>query len=690
MMAKKGRKASTKQFSSHIDPRKEEELKWIKTEVENNVRRIVMLIKSSVNQSNRDSNQRRKTELIQLVEDFHKKYHSLYSLYDNLKGEVREKCSAKNDRHGVDSSSSSSSSSSVSSSDSESYFSPEEAAAGGGGGGGRSGGSSGSESSNKRIRKPHRSREEKPPNIAVETPDSEDVILKDTLTSTTEVNVDGLDSTLGSSSFDDRVPRPEELFIKDLSVQSDENESKLMKECSNLKEKLVEKEELLLCVTKEYEDRVASLKLELENSRAKMREFEEKMERKLEKLRACEERKGMEDQIESLNLQKAALEERLECRSNELKQLESANSSLQAKIKEMETKDKEKEDEISALLQKNHENRKDERSHQVNGMTEKINSLQQEILSMSNQKLELETLLEEKCREISECHSEVESMKQKISLYNHQKSSFNDRSSRSIEKEEGEEEEDLRSRIAQQEHTIKKLKNQHIEMKEKFEEANTNFQNAERKIDEMLEELRKKYEDSLRILSRRIRVAEQLHTENKEWYLKTRETYERENKELKELATTHNNGVKRIQEMSVVANEALASLDAVSLQFEKCTSNFVSRISSVSCELNFAKDWVSRKQKAMAHVKGDVDCLVSQLGVKEREIMVYREKVWKSENKVRELEKIVKESEDAMCDLKEEKREAIRQLCVWIDYHRSRCDYYKKMLAEVGCFIKTP
>ncbi|VFQ67988.1 unnamed protein product [Cuscuta campestris] len=671
MMAKKGRQASTKQFSSHIDPRKEEELKWIKTEVENNVRRIVMLIKSSVNQSNRDSNQRRKTELIQLVEDFHKKYHSLYSLYDNLKGEVREKCSAKNDKHGVDSSSSSS----VSSSDSESYFSPEEAAASGGGRGGRSGGSSGSESSNKRIRNPRRSREENPPNIVVETPDSEDVILKDTLTSTTEVNVDGLDSTLGSSSFDDRVPRPEELFIKDLSVQSDENESKLMKECSSLKEKLVEKEELLLCVTKEYEDRVASLKLELENSHAKMR--------------ACEERKGMEDQIESLNMQKAALEERLECRSNELKQLESANSSLQAKIKEMETKNKEKEDEISALLRKNHENGKDEISHQVNGLTEKINSLQQEILSLSNQKLEFETLLEEKCREVSECHSEIESMKEKISLYNHQKRSFNDRSSRSIEKEEGEEEE-LRSRIAQQEHTINKLKNQHIEMQEKFEEANTNFQNAERKIDEMLEELRKKYEDSLRILSRRIRVAEQLHTENKEWYLKTRETYERENKELKELATTHNSGVKRIQEMSVVANEALASLDAVSLQFEKCTSNFVNRISSVSCELNFAKDWVSRKQKAMAHVKGDVDCLVSQLDEKEREILVYREKVWKSENKVRELEKIVKESEDAMCDLKEEKREAIRQLCVWIDYHRSRCDYYKKMLAEVGCFIKTP
>ncbi|KAL0331126.1 UNVERIFIED_CONTAM: COP1-interactive protein 1 [Sesamum angustifolium] len=91
-----------------------------------------------------------------------------------------------------------------------------------------------------------------------------------------------------------------------------------------------------------------------------------------------------------------------------------------------------------------------------------------------------------------------------------------------------------------------------------------------------------------------------------------------------------------------------------------------------------------RKNRALLHVKDDLDCLLAQLDDKEAEILVFREKFWKSENKVRELEKMMKEKEDAMLGFKEEKREAIRQLCVWIDYHRGRSDYYKKMVSEMN------
>ncbi|CAH9124836.1 unnamed protein product [Cuscuta epithymum] len=658
-MTKKRWKASTKQFASHIDPHNEEEIKWIKIELENNVKRIIKLIKSNVNQGSRDSNQKRKAELIQLVEDFHKQYQSLYSLYDNLKGEVRKKCRANND------SASSSSSSSGSSLDSESYFSPEESA----GVGGRSGGSSGSDSSSRRRRASRSQEEELDLNtVEAETPPgSDDVILKDTLTSTTEVNVDDSDSAYN----DDRVPRPEELIIKDLGIQYEESESKFIKECSILKEKLVEKEEHLLCITKNYEERIAGLVLELQNSNSLTIELEENIKTKSDEVsRLSEESKTtfdhikcLEVEIESLSLQKAALEEKLQSRSVE-----------------MERKLKEKEDELSNLLRKHEDLQQQsnlssiERSDQVEALTKKINSLQQEVGYLSNKKAELERSLDMKSKEVSECHLKLESMEQKISLEeNSQKPSLREGSLSSTEKEK------LERKLVEQENTIKKLKKQVNEMQDKYEEANMNFQNAERKIDEMLEELRKKYEDSLRILSRRIRVAEQLHAENKEWYLKTRETYEKEN----------NVGIKKIQEMSIAANDALASLDTVSLDFEKCTSNFINRISSASCELNFARDWVSRKHKAMAQIKVDMNCLISQLDEKEAEILVYREKVWKCENKVRDLEKIIKESEDSMCDLKEEKREAIRQLCVWIDYHRSRCDYYRKMLTEVG-FVKAP
>lgn len=179
-------------------------------------------------------------------------------------------------------------------------------------------------------------------------------------------------------------------------------------------------------------------------------------------------------------------------------------------------------------------------------------------------------------------------------------------------------------------------------------------------------------------------MAEQMHLENKEWYQKTRDSYEKENNDLKEKNARLQVGVRGIKDITLTANDTLASLDTVALKFEECTGHFFNRMSKVSCELKFVKDWVMRKNKAIVHVQDDLDCLLEQLDVKEAEILVYREKVWRSDNKVRELEKMIKEKDDSTLALKEEKREAIRQLCIWIDYHRSRSVYYQKSLSVFG------
>lgn len=64
-------------------------------------------------------------------------------------------------------------------------------------------------------------------------------------------------------------------------------------------------------------------------------------------------------------------------------------------------------------------------------------------------------------------------------------------------------------------------------------------------------------------------------------------------------------------------------------------------------------------------MKDDLDTLLAQLDGKETEILGLREKVWKLQNKVREVEKIVKQKEEGtLKSLGEEKREAIKQLCV--------------------------
>ncbi|KAL8490461.1 hypothetical protein ACS0TY_025600 [Phlomoides rotata] len=241
---------------------------------------------------------------------------------------------------------------------------------------------------------------------------------------------------------------------------------------------------------------------------------------------------------------------------------------------------------------------------------------------------------------------------------------------------------ELTSKIGDQQRTLLELGDAMNKLKSENEKARfldwkPNIQAVEKKIEEMAEELRRQFEDKYRILSRRIRVAEQLHVENREWYRKSKEEQEQEKKEMQE-------NIRSIKDMSVIASEMAVALDSMVLKMEECNANFLNRISKASCELMFAKEWARRKNKALVHVKQDVEGLLSQLDEKEAEILVYREKVWRWENKMREMEKVMKKKEDEMVGLQEEKREAIRQLCVWIDYHRSRCDYYMKMLFDMN------
>ncbi|CAK9143200.1 unnamed protein product [Ilex paraguariensis] len=791
-MAKHLWKESMKSFTSHLDPEKDDQLKWIKIEIENKVRRSLTLIKS-VNQGNRDGNSKKKSELIQLVEDFHKEYQSLYALYENLKGEVRKKVHSREED--------SSSSFSTASSDSESFYSPDEV------------GSKNSESKDE-LQKVKYSYNQK-----LETSDSEDAVLKDKLTSSSVVKET---LNLGSVSSLGRVQESGEI-IKDLRIDAEETDNtrqKFIVESAWLTDKLNEKEEILSSLTKnEAKASVQIKELEIEVASLKV-------------------------QLETLCTQKRELEEQIVCKATEAKQQLEENLGLQTQIAELENTSRGKEDELSALLTKFEENEKhsmstiqslmvqaknlqlevdslcaskcelEERllsetkkgSAQDKCLRDQVNDLQQELESLSRQKSELELQLKTKSQEVLECVCEAKNLKEKLArksvdeqetleekegfrmqvkdlesevtslcgqqsdleeqmlIINHnvdqsrvEKEALHATISElertlvgrtdevaALQKKINVHEDDMSPQIIsliaqvnslQQEvdllqseksqlqlqlerqqkessqsltriekqkikstnkiadqHSIAKeiegvtdkLNQEHRQTKGKFIDSKSTLQIAEKKMEDMAEDFRKKFEDNLRILSRRIRVAEQLHAENKDWYRKTKENYEQEYRDLKERLTANEIAVRKIKDISLTANEMLTALDTVALKFEECSANFPNRISKVFCEVMFAKDWVTRKNQEIKHVKEDSDCLLVQLDDKEAEILVFREKVWKLEYKVRELEKMAKEKDEVMLGLKEEKREAIRQLCVWIDYHRSRSDFYKKMITEMN------
>ncbi|XP_055820374.1 COP1-interactive protein 1-like [Solanum dulcamara] len=770
-MAKQRWKGSIKAFQSHMDPEKEEQLKGIKIEIENKVKRIVKLSKS-MNKGSRDGNLRRRSELIHLVDDLHKQYQSLYAMYENLKGEVKYNlCSKARDE-------AASSSSPVS--DSEAYHSPWQFA-----------GEGSSYFSN--------------------TANHENA------------NLD-LDSLPDSPISSGQEPESRDIF-KDSSNQGKEIENsmtdKLMNESAWLKEKVTEKEEDILSLTKKYEvheserlaeikrleDQIAMMKLELETSCVQKKEFREQITCKSNEIKQLEAAfREKEDQFSNL------LTRFQENQTNSKSRIDDLMTRAKSLQQELDSLHSERNEQLKSLnnqkreLELSLEKKYHEATVEVKDLTEKIKFLQQELEAMSHRKSEVELSLKEKNEEISECHIQIENLKEKLTsassveketlkenealqvqvkdlklevdslcsqksdlekqirdinretyhsqlekeeltdkmkeletilfekkhelstLQKKHEAYANDMSNQNssmetrintlqqqlrtgetenvllqshLEKEKHESTHsltqmekkniELTTKITDQEKSlrenediIKKLNEEHRQMKVRLEDSKSNLQNAERKIEEMTEELRKKFEDGLRILSRRIRVAEQMHLENKEWYQKTRDSYEKENNDLKEKNARLQVGIRGIKDITLTANDTLASLDTVALKFEECTGHFFNRMSKVSCELKFVRDWVMRKNKGIVHVQDDLDCLLAQLDDKEAEILVYREKVWKSDNKIRELEKMIKEKDDGMLALKEEKREAIRQLCIWIDYHRSRSVYYQKSLSVFG------
>ncbi|KAL7111798.1 hypothetical protein ACP275_05G112500 [Erythranthe tilingii] len=696
-MTKHRWEGSMKSFENHIDPEKEEQLKSVKTEIESKVKRTLKLAKNINN--NKDANMKKKSELIHLVEDFHHHYESLYSMYEDLRGEV------KNNVRFEDNASSSSSSSS-SPPDSEAYYSPVE----------------------RIVKNDDNTPDQIYNNQESETSDVEDTtILKDKLTSSSEVKEA---STFGSKSQEFNE------ILEDLTMEEKEEERE------NTRKKLDRMRDL--------EATVVDLKIEVETLCTHRRALEEQilfkcnettqMHEKISRLesRVLEQEENEKDFLSKisefveknkiLHLEKGELEEIAKEKCDQVKGLMEQVNSLKIHKSELELELKKKSAEISECVHQienptNEDAIEDDGSLKVNKV---INDLEIEVRSLSSKNKELEEEIKRINHEAKEQRGKISELKTSLSvkenelstqqkkhkaiqndfsakiellsenIKNHEKKSEALRKDKDeLEKEKREfitsksqlekKNTELIKKISDQQKTLLELGEAMSKIKQENEDAQTkillgsksNINFVERKVEEMAEEFRKQFEDKYRILSRRIRVAEQLHVENKEWYLKTKDAYEQETKELKER-------FKDITDMSITANDFLVSLDSLALKFEECNANFMNRISKSSCELKFAKDWARRKNKALVHVKEDLDCLLIQLDDKEGEILVYREKVWKLENKVRELEKVIKEREDGMLGLQEEKREAIRQLCVWIDYHRSRSDYYMKMLSEIN------
>ncbi|XP_047309851.1 COP1-interactive protein 1-like [Impatiens glandulifera] len=197
-------------------------------------------------------------------------------------------------------------------------------------------------------------------------------------------------------------------------------------------------------------------------------------------------------------------------------------------------------------------------------------------------------------------------------------------------------EKENRKIVSHQNNIIKKLSDENKEVK----------QLVEIRINETAEELRKNLEDQIRMMSRRIKVAEQLHIENKEVYMKTRDKYSKEKTDM------------------IIIEDMMKELNKVGVKFEEYSDDIMKRVSIFSCWAVFAKEWARKK------------------GMEDKE---HEEEIMELREKVKEMEKVMNEKEEEISIIGEEKKETIRQLCVWIDYHRNNKRGYLKKIVSRNC-----
>lgn len=215
---------------------------------------------------------------------------------------------------------------------------------------------------------------------------------------------------------------------------------------------------------------------------------------------------------------------------------------------------------------------------------------------------------------------------------------------------------------------------------------NTNI--LEKKMEELSEDFQMKMEDRIRILYRRIHVAEQIHLESKNNYMNTQTQGNRGD------LTVSENQFKKIKD---IVEKGLAGPEMVVKKLEE-GEELTTKVTKLAKEIDSARKWVHEKNSKMKH---EVETLEAKLECSEAQETLLKEKLSKLEGKlgkegtgkmsvekamrrIKKLEINVKERDVELMCLGEEKREAIRQLCVLVDYQRCRYDDLKTSICKVA------
>ncbi|XP_039031944.1 COP1-interactive protein 1-like [Hibiscus syriacus] len=658
-----------------------EQVEVTKTDVERKVDRVLKIIK-------RESG-KKEPELIGLVEDFHRDYQSLYAQYEHLKRDSGDKA-LKGKGNG---------SSPYYSSDSESeYYSPMdvEIETDTAFDTNRSSPRWTANNIKEELKWPYGEEADLRHEFASRTKEKEALASDHMAASIKSQEIETFNKDEVTSLKTELEPLHHER--RDLEVRidgkMDENKQQGEKnkamfvqipeegdEVSKLMKQIKDNENNLTSRISESMVQVCNLKKEVDFLRAQ--QFDARGSITCESNESFDMTNVMKPECGSLHDQKTKLEILLERKSKEISRYRVQVKSLKEEIARKSafelTKVEEKrrlqvqvmhlESEVDALSKQKIKSEDEFRSyiHEINQLNEENNHLNSRILA-------LEALFRERGLELSAQESKSRRVNKTARMYPME-----------MDKK-------VELQITDQQRMMKQIEENTYNSKlfKQLSKGNKpTYHILERKMEDLAQEFYQKVDDNITLLSLRIAVAEKTHYDNKESYNNIKERLEQENEALKQKLVTCEAELVKLKDDAAARSSFIVN----NLQVHE---NPATRILKAVGEL------VSTKKNRKEKLRSNVDLFVAEMdkvnkrslneAVSNSEARLYEEEEQKSkllkavsllEHRVVELEKINNEKDETLLSRAEEKRESIRQLCLLIEYHRSRCDHLKELVSKL-------
>ncbi|XP_052887592.1 COP1-interactive protein 1-like isoform X1 [Gossypium arboreum] len=461
-------------------------------------------------------------------------------------------------------------------------------------------------------------------------------------------------------------------------------------------------------------DEVNIMKQELESVRSRNTELEMVLERK-------------STEVSQYLIQVKTLKEELARKSDVEQIMAEEKEALQVQVMDLES-------EVDALRKQ-----KNKPEDEVKSKLGEINHLREEKGQLNARILELKTLYRERSlEEDRKCKraNETAKMKAEVNLLQPKLDSLKAEQS------------SLECQITNQQTTTKeKDNNKSMPLKTRLVRrlslgniTNLNYHNLERKMEDLAVEFGKKIDDGIRLLYQRIKIAERIQHENTQIFKLTRERLQQEietlyldNEALQQRVGTIDYELRTLKDTMEAEKAAMAGLNAMMDKLEDernyLTPNVTDEGVSVIDECEQAKSNVEilvaemQKENEEELLREKVMSLEAKLSEEGEEKLTMLKEMRELEQKMREmheenellrervmnlkaklseegeemlkalkamseLEKLSKEKDEILSDREEEKREAIRQLCLLIDYHRTCSDHLKKSISTVTLTLR--